>query len=61
MRPDVKLILSKATLDAIRLKEVKFEDAVAKGDFRFEGRREAFSEFMALLDVFPMWFNTVMP
>jgi len=25
------------------------------------GRREAFGEFMELLDTFPAWFNTVTP
>ncbi len=60
-RPDAKATLSKATLDAIQLKEVKLEDAVAKGDIKIEGRPEAFREFLGLLDVFPPWFNIVTP
>jgi alkyl sulfatase BDS1-like metallo-beta-lactamase superfamily hydrolase len=52
---------SKATLDAIQLRDATIESAIAKGDLKITGRREAFSEFMALLDTFPFWFNIVTP
>lgn len=58
---DAKLTLSKATLDAIQLKEITLEQAIAKGDLKIEGKREAFAEFMGLLDTFPFWFNIVTP
>jgi alkyl sulfatase BDS1-like metallo-beta-lactamase superfamily hydrolase len=60
-QPDAKVTLSKATLDAIQLKETTIENAIAKGDMKVEGRREALSEFLALLDTFPFWFNIVTP
>jgi alkyl sulfatase BDS1-like metallo-beta-lactamase superfamily hydrolase len=60
-KPDAKLTLSKATLDAIQLKDITLEDAVAKGQLKIEGRREAFTEFLGLLDTFPFWFNIVTP
>lgn len=58
---DSRITLSKATLDAIQLKEVTLEQAITKGDIRIEGRRESLGEFLALLDSFPFWFNIVTP
>ena len=58
---DSKITLSKATLDAIQLKEVTLEQAITKGDIKIEGRRESLGEFLALLDTFPFWFNVVTP
>ena len=60
-QPDVKVTMSKATLDAIQLKETTLEDAIAKGDLKLDGKRESFTEFMGLLDTFPFWFNIVTP
>lgn len=60
-KPDAKLTMSKATLDSIQLKEITLEQAITKGDLKIEGKREAFSEFMGLLDTFPFWFNIVTP
>nr|HPL78343.1 alkyl sulfatase C-terminal domain-containing protein [Burkholderiaceae bacterium] len=37
------------------------EQAVARGDLKIDGKREAFIEFMGLLDTFPFWFNIVTP
>lgn len=58
---DATITLSKATLDAIQLKEITLEQAIAKGDLKIEGKREAFTDFMSLLDTFPFWFNIVTP
>lgn len=58
---DVKLALSKPTLDRIQLKELPVEQAVTSGELKVEGRREALSEFVALLDNFPFWFPIVTP
>jgi len=60
-QPDAKLTMSKSTLDAIQLKEITLEQAITKGDLKIEGKREAFAEFMGLLDTFPFWFNIVTP
>jgi alkyl sulfatase BDS1-like metallo-beta-lactamase superfamily hydrolase len=60
-QPDARLTLSKATLDAIQLKETTLEQAIAKGDLKIEGNRQAFTDFMGLLDTFPFWFNIVTP
>jgi len=60
-KPDVKLTLTKATLDAIQLKETTLEAAITKGDLKIDGKREAFTEFMGLMDTFPFWFNIVTP
>ena len=56
---DAKLTLSKNTLDRIQLREITPEQAVTSGDMKVEGRREAFVEFVGLLDNFPFWFNIV--
>ena len=52
---------NEATLDAIQLKETTLEKAIMDGSLKIEGRREAFAEFMGLLDTFPFWFNIVTP
>ncbi|WP_220377280.1 alkyl sulfatase C-terminal domain-containing protein [Cupriavidus taiwanensis] len=60
-RADANITLSKATLDSVELKETTIENAIAKGDMKVEGRREALSEFLGLLDSFPFWSNIVTP
>lgn len=58
---DATLTLTKATLDKIQLKEITVEQAITSGDLKIEGKREAFSEFVGMLDSFPFWFNIVTP
>ena len=41
--------------------ETTLEKAIMDGSLKIEGRREAFAEFMGLLDTFPFWFNIVTP
>jgi alkyl sulfatase BDS1-like metallo-beta-lactamase superfamily hydrolase len=60
-KPDAALTLTKATLDRIQLGELKPEQAIASGDMKLTGKREAFTEFVGLLDRFPFWFNIVTP
>ena len=60
-QPDSKITLSKATLDAIQLKETTLEKAISSGDLKVEGNRQAFSDFLGLLDNFEFWFNVVTP
>jgi alkyl sulfatase BDS1-like metallo-beta-lactamase superfamily hydrolase len=59
--PDATLTLSKATLDRIQLGEATLASAAGDGSIKIEGRREAFDEFVGLLDNFPFWFNIVTP
>ena len=58
---DAKLTLTKNTLDRIQLRQTTVEQAVTSGEVKLEGKREAFVEFMGLLDNFPFWFNIVTP
>jgi alkyl sulfatase BDS1-like metallo-beta-lactamase superfamily hydrolase len=58
---DAKLTLSKPTLDRIQLGELPVEQAVTSGELKVDGKREAFAEFVGLLDTFPFWFNIVTP
>lgn len=58
---DAKMSMSKATLDKIQLKEETIEQAISSGDLKVEGNREAFTDFLGLLDTFPFWFNIVTP
>ena len=58
---DAKIMLAKATLDRIQLKEITPDQALASGEMTIEGRREAFGEFVGLLDSLPFWFNIVTP
>jgi alkyl sulfatase BDS1-like metallo-beta-lactamase superfamily hydrolase len=46
-QPDVKLTMTKATLDAIQLRKTTLEDAIAKGDLKIEGKREVFTDFVS--------------
>ena len=57
--PDAKITFSKATLDSIQLKEKTVEQAISSGELKIEGRKDAFTEFLGLLDTFPFWFNIV--
>jgi alkyl sulfatase BDS1-like metallo-beta-lactamase superfamily hydrolase len=58
-KTEAKIILSKATLDAIQLREKTVEQAISSGELKIEGKKEAFTEFLGLLDTFPFWFNIV--
>jgi alkyl sulfatase BDS1-like metallo-beta-lactamase superfamily hydrolase len=58
---DAKITLTKTTLDRIQLGEINPEQAIAAGDLKVEGRREAFADFVGMLDRFPFWFNIVTP
>lgn len=58
---DAKLTLAKPILDRIQLKETTIDQAMASGDLKVEGRKEAVGEFLALLDTYPFWFNMVTP
>jgi alkyl sulfatase BDS1-like metallo-beta-lactamase superfamily hydrolase len=48
-------------LDDIQLRQGTLEDKINSGELKIEGRPEAFTEFMVLLDTYPFWFNIVTP
>lgn len=52
MRPVLNQIVGGATT---------FEQKIAEGEVKIEGRREALGEFLALMDTFAYWFNIVTP
>lgn len=60
-KPDATLTLSKATLDALQLKKLTLQEAVANGDLKIDGNRQKLDEFLGLLNTFPFWFNIVTP
>ena len=60
-KADATLMLTKAALNAVQLKEATPEEKIASGEAKIDGRREAFKEFMGLLDEFPFWFKIVTP
>ncbi|MFC5698984.1 alkyl/aryl-sulfatase [Pseudomonas sp. GCM10022186] len=60
-KADVGLTMSKATLEDIQLGKATLEQKVASGELKFDGRQEAFAEFMGLLDKFDFWFSIVTP
>jgi alkyl sulfatase BDS1-like metallo-beta-lactamase superfamily hydrolase len=60
-KADATITLSKATLDAIQLKQAKLDEKIASGDIKIDGRKEALGQFMGLLDDFPFWFKIVTP
>jgi alkyl sulfatase BDS1-like metallo-beta-lactamase superfamily hydrolase len=59
--PDAKLTLTKDALDKIELKQITVDEAVASDALHIDGKKEAFTEFLGLLDTFPFWFNIVTP
>jgi alkyl sulfatase BDS1-like metallo-beta-lactamase superfamily hydrolase len=58
---DATITLSKATLDAVQLREATLQQKIDSGDIKIDGRKEALGEFIGLLDDFPFWFNIVTP
>jgi alkyl sulfatase BDS1-like metallo-beta-lactamase superfamily hydrolase len=59
--PDGALTLTKPALDRVQLREATMDDLIAAGDVTLPGRKEAWSEFMGLLDTFSFWFPIVTP
>ncbi|MFC4863163.1 alkyl/aryl-sulfatase [Pseudomonas sp. MAHUQ-62] len=60
-KSDVGLTMRKGTLEDIQLGKATLEQKVASGELKFDGRQQAFGEFMGLLDKFDFWFNIVTP
>ena len=60
-KADATMTLTKATLDRIQMGEITLEKAIGSGDVKVDGRTEAISEFLGMLDSFNFWFNIVTP
>ncbi|WP_137821898.1 alkyl/aryl-sulfatase [Pseudomonas sp. D(2018)] len=60
-KADVGLTMKKGTLEDIQLGRATLEQKVASGELKFDGRQQAFGEFMGLLDTFDFWFDIVTP
>ncbi|WP_296800921.1 alkyl sulfatase C-terminal domain-containing protein [Variovorax sp.] len=58
---DATVTLSRATLDAVTLKQTSFPAAVLAGQVRIEGDRAKLAELMAMLDSFEPMFPVVEP
>ncbi|MGL4602998.1 MAG: alkyl/aryl-sulfatase [Iodobacter sp.] len=58
---DATLTLTKETLNAVQLKEITLEKAIADGKIKLEGNPEIIEDFMNSLDNFNFWFNIVTP
>jgi alkyl sulfatase BDS1-like metallo-beta-lactamase superfamily hydrolase len=60
-RADATVTLSRATLDAVTLKETSFPAAVLAGKVKIEGNRAKLAELMSMLDTFEPMFPVVEP
>lgn len=58
---DATVTLSRATLDAVTLKETSFPAAVLTGKVKIEGDRAKLAELMSMLDTFEPMFAVVEP
>ncbi|MFZ1180782.1 MAG: alkyl sulfatase C-terminal domain-containing protein, partial [Herbaspirillum sp.] len=58
---DATLTLSRATLDAITLKQTTFPEAVQAGQIKIDGDRAKISELLGMLDTFEQMFPVVEP
>jgi len=50
-----------ATLDSSQFKEKSNEPAITADEMMIEGKKEAITEFVGLLDTLSFWFNIVTP
>jgi alkyl sulfatase BDS1-like metallo-beta-lactamase superfamily hydrolase len=58
---DATLTLTRATLDAVTLQTIRYQDAVRSGLIVVEGDQAAVEELLSLLESFDMAFNIVTP
>lgn len=58
---DASLTMTKASLDSVQLRETTLEQAISSGKIKVQGNRQAFSDFMGLLDTYEFMFNIVTP
>lgn len=60
-KPDVALVLTKATLDDVQLGNITLEKAIADGQIKLDGNPQVLKDFVGMLDNFNFWFNIVTP
>ncbi|ENO8972924.1 MBL fold metallo-hydrolase [Vibrio parahaemolyticus] len=60
-KPDVSLVLTKATLDDVQLGNITLEKAIADGQIKLDGNPQVLKDFVGMLDNFNFWFNIVTP
>ncbi|HIF5960379.1 TPA: alkyl/aryl-sulfatase [Vibrio parahaemolyticus] len=60
-KPDVSLVLTKATLDNVQLGNITLEKAIADGQIKLDGNPQVLKDFVGMLDSFNFWFNIVTP
>ncbi|MBT0081716.1 MBL fold metallo-hydrolase [Vibrio alginolyticus] len=60
-KPDVSLVLTKATLDDVQLSNITLEKAIADGQIKLDGNPQVLKDFVGMLDNFNFWFNIVTP
>jgi alkyl sulfatase BDS1-like metallo-beta-lactamase superfamily hydrolase len=53
--PDATLTLTKDTLDSIPLKQITMDQAIKSGAIKIDGNKEAFTDFLGLLDTYSFW------
>jgi len=58
---DATITMTRAALNKIMLGESSLKNEVGSGEVEIQGRKEAFTELMSLLDTFEFWFNIVTP
>lgn len=58
---DATITLDRTTLDDIVLGVATLDDKLASGEVTIDGRREALTELLSLLDTFEFWFNIITP
>jgi len=60
-KADATVTIPRAVLNNIVLGETTLEKAIESGKVTVQGRKEALSELVSLLDTFNFWFNIVTP
>lgn len=58
---DATVTLSRATLDAVTLKQTTFPEAVQAGQVKIDGNRAKLGELLSMLDTFDLMFPVVEP
>ncbi|KJG71669.1 metallo-beta-lactamase [Raoultella planticola] len=58
---DATIVLDRATLNKIILKEETLKQAEDKGEVKVTGNGEKLNEMLGYMDKFEFWFNIVTP
>ena len=60
-KADASLTMTKAALDDVQLGKATLDQQIKAGNIQLTGKRQAFNDFMGLLDTYNFWFNIVTP